>query len=541
MHWTLQLYVFREMSKVFLLTAVGLMVVLGLGGGIMNMIELDQVTAWQMVKLMAFVLPVALALTLPIAALYSAATTYGRLSADNEFVACRSGGINILTLFAPSLVISLVSAAITFAFINFIIPGLIKNLNTLIRADLEQIVVRGLTKPGGFPLVGDRYRFFADRTTVQRDPDDPSSKWVQLDGVTFVETDGDNVVRSGSANAVVLSFDTARDAPTVAAVMYDGHLIDHRKGQSVELKEKHLFDPQPIPRRLRTKVKWLNLSELAYYRTRPDEWSRVRERVERVRAIACGFSFYDRIIDEFVNNNRRVRLGDESVTFELRADEIRQDREDGRIHFGGNVEVTGQSDRGRRRTTGDRAVLIAEPGRDLTDARACIQVFDNVTLTDPADPGSTIRKQRVKLDAFRVDPALVAEMKAIPGDALLSDPELFDAGTDAARKQKRAAAERGKLIRDINGVIHSRSAFSVSVFVLVILAAALGIIFRGSHVLTAFGVAFVPALFVIVTIVAGRQMAEKPGTAVAGLLMLWSGIVIVGGLDAWVLLRVLRR
>ena len=541
MLWTLQLYIFREMSKVFLLTAVGLMVVLGLGGGIMNMIELDQVTAWQMVKLMGFVLPVALALTLPIAALYSAATTYGRLSADNEFVACRSGGINILTLFAPSLIISLLSAAVTFAFINFIIPGLIKNLNTLIRADLERIVVQGLKRPGGFPLVGDRYRFFADRTTVQHDPDDPSSKWVQLDGVTFVETDGDEVVRSGSANAVVLSFDTVSDAPTVAAVMYDGRLINHRTGQSVELKDEHLFDPQPIPRRLRTKVKWLNLSELAYYRARPDEWSKVRERVERVRAIACGFRFYDRVIDEFVNNDHCVRFGDESGAFHLRANEIRQDRDDGRIHFLGDVEVTEQSDRGRGRITGDRAVVIAEPGRGLTDVRASIQVFDNVTLADPADPDNTIRKQRARLDAFRIDPALVAEMKAIPADALLSDRELFDAGTDAARKQRHAAEERGKLIRDIDGVMHSRSAFSVSVFVLVTLAAALGIIFRGSHVLTAFGIAFVPALFVIVTIVAGRQMAEKAGTAVAGLLMLWSGIVIVGGLDVWVLLRVLRR
>ena len=89
--------------------------------------------------------------------------------------------------------------------------------------------------------------------------------------------------------------------------------------------------------------------------------------------------------------------------------------------------------------------------------------------------------------------------------------------------------------------MHSRLAFSVSVFVLVILAAALGIIFRGAHVLTAFGIAFVPALFVIVTIVAGRQMAEKAGTTTAGLLLLWSGIAVVGGVDAWVLLKVLRR
>jgi len=68
-------------------------------------------------------------LTLPIAALFSAASTYGRLSADNEFVACRSSGINIHVLFMPALVLSLFSALVTFVFINFVIPGMVRNLN----------------------------------------------------------------------------------------------------------------------------------------------------------------------------------------------------------------------------------------------------------------------------------------------------------------------------------------------------------------------------------------------------------------------------
>jgi len=540
MLWTLQLYIFREMSKTFLLTAIGLMVVLGLGGGIMNMIELDQITVLQMLKLMGFVLPVSLALTLPIAGLYGAATTYGRLSADNEFVACRGSGINILELFVPSLAISLFSAAVTFAFINFIIPGLIGNLNTMVRADLEQIVVHGLKKPGGFPLVSDRYRFFADRTTVQTDPEDPSVRRVQLDGVAFVETDGDDVVRSGSATTVLLSFDVISDPPTVTADMYGMSLIDHRKGRSAEVPVHQRLGPHPIPRRFRPKVKWLDLNELVYYRRHPDEWSKVREQVERIRALACASRFYERIVDDFVSAGR-VRLGDASLSYQVRADRIRQDAKEGSVLFEGNVEIVENSAKGRRVVTGDRAEVIADPGRGEGEAQASLRVFDNVTLEDPADPGNAIRKQRAKLNPFRLDADIVVEITAMPPDALLSDTELFKRGSEAFRKQKRAAGLRDEVIRDIDGVMHSRFAYSASVFVLVILAAALGIIFRGSHLLTAFGIAFVPTLFVIITIVMGRQMAEKAGTAVTGLVILWSGIAIVGVLDAWVLLKVLRR
>ncbi len=56
---TLQWYIFREMSKTFLLAAVGLTAVLGLGGGVMNLIELEQVTPSQLVRLMLIVLQVA--------------------------------------------------------------------------------------------------------------------------------------------------------------------------------------------------------------------------------------------------------------------------------------------------------------------------------------------------------------------------------------------------------------------------------------------------------------------------------------------------
>ncbi|MCH7926122.1 MAG: LptF/LptG family permease, partial [Planctomycetes bacterium] len=108
----------------------------------------------------------------------------------------------------------------------------------------------------------------------------------------------------------------------------------------------------------------------------------------------------------------------------------------------------------------------------------------------------------------------------------------------ADRKVDEVIAETG---RRIAATISERFAFSISVFVLVILGAALGIILRGTHAVTAFGVSFIPSLFVIITIVMGKQMAYNATTPVLGLLVMWSGIAVVAGLDAWTLTRVLRR
>jgi hypothetical protein len=69
----------------------------------------------------------------------------------------------------------------------------------------------------------------------------------------------------------------------------------------------------------------------------------------------------------------------------------------------------------------------------------------------------------------------------------------------------------------------------------------LGIVLRGAHVLVAFGISFVPLVFVLVMLVAGRQMANNAPTHVLGLAFMWGGIVTVAGVDVWMLQRVLRR
>jgi hypothetical protein len=94
---------------------------------------------------------------------------------------------------------------------------------------------------------------------------------------------------------------------------------------------------------------------------------------------------------------------------------------------------------------------------------------------------------------------------------------------------------------EIKGIIHSRLAFSASVLVTLIFAAALGIIFRGGQLLTAFTISFIPGLLVVIMNIMGRQLAEKSGTALIGITIIWAGIGLVAIADAVVLTRFLRR
>lgn len=527
--WTLQFYIFREMGKVFLLTAVALTGVLGLGGGVLNMIKLGDATPEQLFRLMALVLPVAIALTLPIAALFSAAAIYGRFSADNEFLACRGSGINLQHLLLPAVVLSLVSACVTFAFINFLIPGIVRNLNEFIGADVATLIERRLDRPQGMSL-GKSYRIAADDTTVDASHPDQ----VTLNRVTFVEVDGEEWVRFGSAREVNLNFagDDARQ--WVYGSMNGLSFFDHKADRFTDL-ESQVIRSIELPSLVPLEIKFLDLGELLYYWSRPDEWRTVERAMSRLRTATGRWVVYDALTEDWVED-KEIVLKSPAVRFTLHADAAARVPREGSIQF---TAVTIEEDRrGSRRTyTADRAILELGRGDTLEECEIRIDVYD-VRIVD-----GQRRFQRAKdrLGPIGIAADLKERVARIPQNDLLQ-PAAAQADEDPwAVMRLKAVEERAQTLRAITGTIHQRMAFSVSVIFLVTLGAVLGIFFRGSQAVTAFGISFVPSLVVIVTIVMGKQMASNAPTHTAGLMLIWSGIVLVVAIDAWLLTRRLWR
>jgi len=175
-------------------------------------------------------------------------------------------------------------------------------------------------------------------------------------------------------------------------------------------------------------------------------------------------------------------------------------------------------------------------GATLADSKLVVEVHDARLRVGE----TTIERVKTSLIPVGIPSNVVSRVSEIPETTLL-EMARETAGGLLAESCKRARYARGEAVRRIIAAIHERLAFSVSVFALTILGAALGIVLRGSHLMTAFGIAFVPLLFVIIMIVTGKQMSRNPGTHELGVLVIWSGIVVVAALDVLVLTRLLRR
>ena len=396
MLWTLQWYIFRELGKTFVLTAIALTVILGMGGGVLNMIEMQQVTVGQLLRIMTIVLPLAGTLALPIAALFSAAVVYGRLSADNEFVACSSSGINVHSLFAPTVLISLVSALFTFVAINYLIPGRIRNLDQFIRADLTRMVLQQLHAPGRLPLAKDKYRIYGERGQAINDPNMPAdSEALRVEKVAFVEMDAGNWARYGTAESVRIRFDHLDTEPTVQVAFMGLSVFDRQNGRSYEsaLDEAKA---ERIRRRFPLKVKWLNLGELFHYRRYPGELPEVRDKLIGVRGVLAKERFYQLLARDFGELDAtgqpdcELTLGDDQAKYTLRAESMTPDLYDFKPTFA-NVELVEQVGDKVRRATAESGTIDLSTRSGADYGKAYVELFGNVLVRDEDEPGGRSR------------------------------------------------------------------------------------------------------------------------------------------------------
>ncbi len=108
-------YLMREIASIFLLALSIFTLVLLMGRlvKLMEMVVANGVSPADVVRLIGYLLPSFLVLTIPMALLLAVLLAFGRLSADNEITVMKSSGLSLVALLPPVLVCSVVAGLMT--------------------------------------------------------------------------------------------------------------------------------------------------------------------------------------------------------------------------------------------------------------------------------------------------------------------------------------------------------------------------------------------------------------------------------------------
>jgi len=117
----LQWMVFWELLRVFALTLLGLTGMFVIVGLVQQFSALG-LSAGQLLKIIPLFVPYTLPYTVPATTLFACCVVYGRLANDNEVVAIKAAGIDLLTMLRPAALLGVVATAATLSISFSLIP-----------------------------------------------------------------------------------------------------------------------------------------------------------------------------------------------------------------------------------------------------------------------------------------------------------------------------------------------------------------------------------------------------------------------------------
>jgi lipopolysaccharide export system permease protein len=134
-----------ELTKVFLMSLVGITGIL-LMAGIIAEASQQGLGPTQILAAIPLLVPSTLPYTIPATTLFATCVVYGRLAADNEILAIKSAGINIIKVVRPGLILGLAMSAATMGLYYRLIPYTHYLLRAMVFNDAQELLYSLLKK-----------------------------------------------------------------------------------------------------------------------------------------------------------------------------------------------------------------------------------------------------------------------------------------------------------------------------------------------------------------------------------------------------------
>jgi len=533
MVFTLHRYIFRETFKVFVLAAVALTLILSLGS-VLRPIQRYGVGPQQVVHLIGYFLPITLTFVLPMAALFATALVYGRLAADNELDACRASGVPMMTLVYPGLALAIMVAIANLILSFHVMPAFVHQAEKSFKADAKQILFRNIQRRGYYKPPGTSSRIYADQANAKNDT---------LTGVIVANVKDARIEKIITAESATVRFNPHKTFNEVLITTHNTYQMasEDMTGFSAE----SMILTLEFPPLLGDDIKFKKIREMKRIRVEPI-WFYPVEKLARRTYAQFTAELLAQDINAKINNpeNNFYNLHSGRKIVEFTATQCTA-REGKKVQLSGDVvliEYDTVNKQMLRELRCTKALLNIEgdelaPTLTMTLYNANWQRPDGTSGLDRRPVIRGLVLPRTVTDIFETPDILKSVRDDVIASALKTGP-----GLELKALQENLKSRIQKTLAEIKAELHSRLVFGIGCVPLIMIGIGLGIILKGGHLLSAFGISSVPAAVLIVCIMSGYQIARNSNArAGSGIGLMWAGLAFLSFLAVVVYRKLLKN
>ncbi len=546
MVFTLHRYIFREIFRVFLLATVALTLILNLGM-ILRPVQEYGVGPRQVIHLIGYFSPITLTFVLPIAALFATALVYGRFANDNELDACRASGIGLLTLVYPGLALAIMVAIANLILSFYVMPAFVHRAEKSLKADAKQILFRNIQRRGYYEMPGDgRFLIYADHADSKKDI---------LSGVVIAEMKGSKIKKITTADSAKVSFNPHERFNEVRIVAHNTYQMsgDDEGG----FFAKWMPVTAPFPSLMGDNIKFKKIDEIKKIEVDPMLFYPIealaREAYAQFTAELLAEDISAKIAEApegnvidgnvvDVNGFYKLYSGQSLIEFTANSCEARNDKD---VLLSGGVVIIeyDPEDKQPLQTLHATRAFMHIEGDELAPTLT-MEVYSPVWKKFDGTEGLAVRHvirglilPQAVTDKFKTENILETISPASTAAALKNGSSDRLIGLQGELQKKIL-----KTLIGIKAETHSRLVFGIGCISMIMIGIGLGIIKKGGHLLSAFGVSAMPATALIVCIMMGKNITKNVGSqGVSGILLMWVGLALLTLLAVMIYRKLLKN
>ena len=559
MPWTLYRYILRELLKLLVLTTVVLVTVISFAAAIKPMSEgiLGPVA---MVKFIGYSAPTMLGFALPFAGAFAATLIFIRMATDNEILACSASGISYRAILLPVALLGLSLTMGLFYLSNYVVPSFYRAAAETVETDLMTVLVSQLNQNRPF----DRFEnmVLSADNAVERPaphlPDSPiqPSKLIELEGVAVGQLDDQAKLRSdvtAQRTNVLLFREQSQSWITIR--LREVMFYDPLRGQ---LGYTELYDVPPVrlPNPFKDSPKFFSWPQLRELSKEPDRFHEVRKlTLNLAKAVSAAtlkmhirqsLSGKDggqvvlagaRPADQYIIRAPSVTVGEKGML-------ILHGKDNAAL----TVEYRSPNLPNRRLEARSATLHIEQVGSELEPSVR--MQLDQVKVYDLHQPAQFSERTELTLPRMVWPESLLpARMQEAAEAGQLRAWDMLDvAGTERYERSKPVRVAARSLLDEITELahktiaqLHERAASAVACLLLLVLGAVLSMHLKGQMPLVVYFWSFLLAILTIILIHTGENMATSKFPLAVGLLVLWSGNILLAVTGGWVYCKLARN